>query len=189
MALIPTIIDPTSIIPYAVAATDALIPRYGVIKPEKSDTPVFSSYLGTPVYDQLVLFPLGAAQVAGISDAVVLQTVLMEINQQKVLVKTQITGRTGAVKEYISDDDYRITIRGAIVSPYGNYYPKEDAQKLLRYLQVQGSLAASSQLLKIFGIDNIVIESYNIADKMGTRNMIPFEIYACSDLPIEFSLI
>jgi Domain of unknown function (DUF6046) len=77
---------------------------------------------------------------------------------------------------------------GAIVGELPNVYPKDVVRRLINFCKIPDSIIVTSGFLGIFNINQIVIESYTISEKMGSRNSVPFEIYAISDLPIEIQL-
>lgn len=180
--------------PPRVSAID-LIPKFLSLNHEPQDDPIAVSYLGTPVYSNLIFLsegvdvgnPTTLDPDAGKRDLRI-DTVLMTVDMTKNIVKTPIQGRNGTVKEYISDGDYMINIKGAIVSPYPLKYPQDDVDLLIRYLKVNTQIGVASFFLELFGISDIVIEKYRIAEKLGSRNEVPFEIDAISDTPIEFQL-
>lgn len=180
--------------PPRVSALD-LIPKFISLRAEPEDDPIGVTYLGTPVYSNLIFLAEGA----NIGNPTTLNpdegkrdlridTVLMTVDQTKNIVKTAIQGRNGTVKEYISDGDYMINIKGAIVSPYPLQYPQDDVDLLIRYMKVNTQIGVASFFLQLFGISDIVIEKYRIAEKLGSRNEVPFEIDAISDTPLEFQL-
>lgn len=178
----------------ALALANQNIPRYSII-PDPSDTRIATSYLGTPIYDQLTLKYRTSVPFAGVAqavqnvDAITFQTVLIEVTQTRNILKTTITGKKGGtVKEYIYDGDYYVRITGAIVSPYANLYPKDSVRQLNKLLMTEDALECESGFLGLFNIDSIVIENFTVSEQLGSRNMVPFEISACSDKPIEFQL-
>lgn len=153
-----------------------------VIPREASDTEIKKSYLGTPVFSNLVF---NADSDTPENTAIVIDTVLMAVTQTKNIVKTFVSGRNGSVKEYIAMGDYEIEIMGAIVSEQANVYPKELAIALKNVLELPKEIAVSSNFLQMFSISSIVVERFRIEEKMGSRNEIPFSIYAISDTPFE----
>lgn len=175
-----------------------LIPRYNNITPEESDGAIGISYLGTHVYSNLEFLKisgtsLDSAKSIGSSDGnseVMLRvdTVLMAVTQTKIIIRTEIQGRKGTVKEYISDGDYMINIRGAIMSEFPNVYPREQIELLIELLTLSKAIPVASGFLDLFSITDIVVENFSVAEKMGSRNEVPFEINALSDEPIEFAL-
>lgn len=182
---------PSRVIPLA----NRLIPRY-FYTPDPEDTTDYRSYLGTPVWSPLEFLDVtGTSRDNSLTPAsgpgnvmLRIDTVLMTINQPKNIVKTPIAGRNGTVKEYISMGDFALDIRGAIVSQYPLVYPKEDVSLFIELMNLPKQLPVASDFLNLFGIEAIVVESYSIAEKLGSRNEVPFEIQAVSDLAEEIIL-
>jgi hypothetical protein len=89
------------------------------------------------------------------------------------------------VKEYVSDGDYQITVRGFLVenSPYD--YPAEQVRELLRLCRVQAAIQAVSPFLQLFQVYDVVITDYRLPQLEGFQNMQPFELVCISDTPIE----
>jgi CheY-like chemotaxis protein len=137
------------------------------------------SYLGTPVFTDLWLKENDSD--AGLR----IDTVLMDISQQRNIVTTAIQGRNGTVKEYISDGDYQITVRGILVEPSAYDYPAEQVRELLRLCRVQAAVQAVSPFLQLFQIYDVVITDYQLPQLEGYQNMQPFELTCISDTPIE----
>ena len=114
----------------------------------------------------------------------------MDITQNKQIIKTNIAGVAGTVKEYISKGDYEITIRGALVDPNGQRYPEEQARQLKEYLEAEEAIEiASSFLNDIFNVQYIVVESFSFPQVEGTQNVQLFEIKAVSDDPVELTVL
>jgi hypothetical protein len=166
---------------------------YPFTEGEKDDyAPVSTSYLGTPVFSNLT-FPAGSyknLQGEQIDfEELQIDTVLFDVSMAKNIVKTEIQGRNGTVKEYISDGDYQVVIRGLIASESSDKYPDEEVKKLVEILKVQKDLAVESRFLNdVFDISNIVIESYSLPQAEGFQNIQGFEITAISDDPIELTI-
>lgn len=175
------------------------LPTLRNLDPE--DEPIGTSYLGTPVYSGLKFLNTFDVIQAGTvkkpadnTPPLFLETVLIDVEQTKNIVKTTIPGQirtkgiAGTIKEYISDDDYKVNVKGAIVSRYPLKYPQEDISILLQYLKANIPLPVYSPFLESFGIFDIVITRYQIAEKLGSRNEVPFQIEAISDAPAIFQL-
>jgi hypothetical protein len=85
------------------------------------------SYLGTPVFSNLEFIPgeytdkngakipYGEILKNGRNTTFRVDTVLIDVSQEKQIIKTNIQGVSGSVKEYISKGDYQIKVRGALV--------------------------------------------------------------------------
>lgn len=146
------------------------------------------SRFGLPVFDKVRLEQLRYKTTDGKSitvDSIELGTVLCEITQQRNIVTTQVSGRNGTVKEYIGDGDYNISIRGILVSDNQNVAPANQLGVLIGHCTSPVQIDVSSNFLSYFGIYTIVIESYNVRQLEGMRNIIPFELNCISETPTE----
>lgn len=162
-----------------------------------------TSYLGTPVFANIELIPGEYTNKDG--DKVPygeilknsengqtfrIDTVLMDVSATKQIIKTNIQGVRGSVKEYISLGDYNIKFRGALVDENGRRYPEEQALQLREYLEAETTIGIASRFLNdIFKIDNIVVEDFNFPQVEGFQNMCFFEFTAVSDDPIELTVV
>jgi len=170
---------------------------------ENTPDPGVTSYLGTPVFAQLLFIPGKYKDVKGEevlygeilkndynNENFVVNTVLIDVSQQKQIIKTNIQGVAGTVKEYISKGDYQVTIRGALVSESSVRYPEEEVTQLTEYLEAETSIGVASRFLDdIFNIQNIVVESFSFPQVEGTQNVQLFEVSAVSDQPIELTVL
>ena len=102
---------------------------------------------------------------------------IITLVSNKLVVKTQMTGLRGSVKEEISTDDWIITIRGIVINDNENDYPYADITKLRLLCESLGSKRVVNRLLASFDINDIVIESYQW-----------YTINALSDRPVELTL-
>lgn len=109
---------------------------------------------------------------------------LITVQMSKTIIKTPIQGRDGTVKEYISDGDYHINIKGVFTESNG-VYPEEEVKTLKEICQAKSSIAVVSAWLQQFDITDIVIDNYSFPQKEGFYNTQIFEINAISDAPIE----
>jgi hypothetical protein len=139
---------------------------------------VADSYLGTPVFDNIVL---------DIDDNNLrIDTVLIDVSQTKNIVKTAIQGLSGTIKEYIADGDYEISIKGIIVNE-SNEYPTADISSLLEICKKNENIRVTSNFLQLFGIDDIIIESYTLKQDEFSNTQ-QFELSCVSDKPVELLL-
>lgn len=137
------------------------------------------SVLGTPVFADVTLSYEAAGLYLNMS------TVLIEVSQTKNIVTTSVQGRNGTIKEYISDGDYLISLRGILVSETSDAYPVNQVQEFIDLMKVQSDLPIVSPFLQLFEIYNIVITDYRLPQVVGYQNQQPFEINCISDEPIE----
>lgn len=182
--------------------TRTFINPYPPQRAEDSDEPILYSYLGTPIYDTLILKPDGTELASGAlgevvqldqetgldRNALILNDVLITITQSKNIVKTPIQGRNGTVKEYISQGDYLIDVQGYIVSKEPNVYPFEQIGLFYDYARLEVQIPVVSKLLGSFDITSMVIEDYRFAQQAGFRNRVPFTMQCSSDQDIEVQL-
>lgn len=136
------------------------------------------SWLGLPVFAD-VRFPREG------KDDIKLETVLVDVAQRKNIVVTPVQGRNGTVKEYVSDGDYEVRIRGAIVTASNNRYPDDRVRELHDLLSLPQTLTVVSEFLRLFRVYSLVVTGFDFRQAEGTQNTQLFEIEAISDLPEE----
>jgi hypothetical protein len=167
-------------------------PQFYNLQELEQDTPrVQASMLGTPIFSNLIIED-GSYQEDGKTTpttfkGITIDTVLFDISQTKNIVKTPIQGRNGTVKEYISDGDYDINIRGILVSKE-NTYPEEEVNTLITICKVPAALKVASEFMQLFSIHSLVIESYDFYQIEGNRNMQGFNLRCLSDEPVELKI-
>jgi hypothetical protein len=156
--------------------------------------PTYQSKLGTPVMSDLDIDPKQSSGLPRIQ----IPTVLFTINQKKNIISTGVQGRNGTVKEYISDGDFNINVKGVLVGDNGKY-PKlgfastskggvASVDYLISLFQINKALEVNSWFLKQFNIYSIVITDYNFPQNEGEYSVQPFEFNAISDVPFELNI-
>lgn len=159
---------------------------------DSRDPELYKSALGTPVVIDLLFRTVTYTdfnknrQVT--ADEVRLQTVLCVVSRPSIIVKTQIQGKNGTVKEYISKDDFAITINGIIAGENGQY-PEAEALALQRICEAPVSIPVVSRFLNGLGVYNIVIEDYSMPQTAGGISKQEFTINAISDEPLELQIL
>lgn len=172
-------------------------PDYGEIEGQEADekAPVGVSYLGTPVFMNIAF--KGGSYVDkknndipyGSEDLFEINTVLCDVSITKQIITTNIQGVNGSVKEYISQNDYDVTIRGALVDESGQRYPEDQVLQLVEFCEVPDSVKIFSRFLNDnFNIQFLTIQSVNFPQIEGTENVQLFEIKALSDDPIQLTI-
>ena len=156
-----------------------------------SDKPLYLSELGTPVYTNIeFLTETYETAVKGkflTTPRMRFDAVLLTVSQAKKIVKTEIQGRNGSVKEYIGLDDYQVQINGVITGPNG-HYPIQTVSFLKQILDAPVPIPIASTYLNNLGIHTIVIESYELAQDAGGYSYQKFSISCSSDTPQEIRL-
>lgn len=156
-----------------------------------SDDPVsFSEQLGTPVLSNVV-FEAGSYkdrdQVINY-EGIKLDSSLVTINQTKNIIQTQVQGRRGSVKEYISDGDYAVNIKAVIVSPDSEKYPADEVRKFMELMRAPVALKFQSEFIDRIGGFDLVVESYSLPQTQGFRNIQAVDINCISDEPLEIKV-
>lgn len=149
-----------------------------------------TSWLGTPVFDTFQFLATTYTNLKGesvqIKSPIVLETVLLEVNQPKNIVKTQMAGRNGTVKEFISDGDYEIALTGMIVGKYAHQPLDFSVQQELRsVLSAPVALPIACNFLDLFQVNSVVITDYRIGQMEGIRNAMSVTINCVSDEAFE----
>ena len=95
---------------------------------------------------------------------------MLSVNGGNVIVRRRVSkGRVkGSIKEKWTVDDYTVRIEGILISKDGGY-PKADVAKL-RALCEGGHVKVLSPLLEVFGIREMVIESWEMPFTSGAMN-------------------
>ena len=155
---------------------------------EVQDAASATSYLGTPVFSNLVIH--GGSYITDSGQSITypelrIDTVLMDVMQSKNIIITELQGRDTAVKEYISKRDYEINIKGVIQGQGNGIYPEDDIKKLIQIFDVNDTIAITSTYLNRLGIYNIVIKGFTLNQPEAYYNLQPFNITAISDLPLQ----
>lgn len=148
--------------------------------------PQYTSFLNTRVFSDLdISFTSDIGKVINIQ----IPTVLFTVTQSKNIITTSIQGRNGTVKEYISDGDFKINIKGVITNSNGKY-PQFQIERgittvtdLLSMCKLNKSLTVNSWYLSQFCIYDMVVTDYEFPQLEGQYSSQPFEINAISDTP------
>lgn len=169
------------------------------------DKPLYVSSLGTGVFSDLDLGQEGTLLNGGeastkavswidkdtgkrfLTQGMNIETVLFRVNQVKNIVKTPIIGRNTTVKQYVSDGDYMINIKGVLTGTNG-VYPKQQRNQLHALLKAPVPIYVNSWYLNDLGIFYLVVEDYEFPQVPGFYSQQPFEINCSSDEPIELLL-
>ena len=165
------------------------------LEDDSLDSSGTGNLLGMPIFDAITFQKLTVATVNQsdvneisqnqIGVDLVLTTALITANKPKNIVLTKVQGRNGTVKEYVSDDDYQISIRGALVGKYSNKRPEQEFNLLKQYCDINLEINVISNFLNDLGIYTIVITNFTYTQREGTRNVVDFEIQCLQETPFE----
>ncbi len=114
---------------------------------------------------------------------------IVNVIKKKRIVKTEVVGGSGTVKEFIGDDDLDITITvGIVATDEADYildeYPGEAIRKVQEFLD-QKTIDVWSPFLELFNIDGgefkLVVESYEVQQTTYSNRQV-ITINAISDV-------
>lgn len=113
---------------------------------------------------------------------------IISVSSSREIVRTIMPGFAGTIKEVISDDDYRITMRGLIINEDNDDYPYEQVAELDALKRTTSALKVENKLLNLcFGVKQIVVESMEFEGAEGMQSMQTFVISALSDRDVELT--
>lgn len=115
-------------------------------------------------------------------------TTIIEVSQAKNIIRTQVAGRRGTVKEYISQDDYSIRLSGIIVNYENEYPPEGDIRIFNEVMSVPGALEVECEFLQWLGVYDIVVQDADILTLKGYSHIVGFRVNAWSDLNPEIRI-
>jgi len=116
--------------------------------------------------------------------------------RNNTIVSTPLVGRRGTVKEFISSQDYKITISGELIrsekypqytrdDAYSLAYPIEMLQDFVRLIDSQETVEIANVFLKTLGVTNVVIENHRFKQTQKLLNVQPFSFSFISDQNID----
>lgn len=110
-----------------------------------------------------------------------------DFRRAKNITKTNVLGSNGTVKEIYGFDDWQIRIRGLCLdTPKMSAY--EQHLQLLQWEEIADSIEVIGALFKDKSIYRLTIEDFDFKQPQGKQNVIPFEITASSDEPLELQI-
>lgn len=157
----------------------------------EGDPKLYDSVLGTPVFADVTL--MGGSYTDIITNKVVTypelryDAVLLTVDFAARIIKTEIQGRNGTVKEYIGEDDAKISIQGIICGTNG-HYPAFEVGQLNDWRRAPVAKSVVSTFLQNIGINSLVVEDFSIPQVAGGYSYQTFTINCISDLPVELKI-
>lgn len=109
---------------------------------------------------------------------------VVSVSRKKNIVTTQLVGMDGTVKEYVNADDYSIKIAVGVQAVkdgvFVDEYPTEGIKELRKFFDLNEPIMVSSEFLKIFEIDRLVITDFAV-NQTTESNYQPITLSALSD--------
>lgn len=155
------------------------------------DEPLYTSKLGTPVYSDISFiggrYETNTKGVYVEYPSLKYDAVLITVTQAKKIIKTEIQGRDGTVKEYIGMDDYVVQVNGVITGDNGRH-PSNEIADLKKMLDAPVPIGVACSYLQNLGVMSLVVESYELGQQQGGYSYQTFAITFISDIPQELRL-
>lgn len=172
---------------------------FTIDKTDSRDNPLnYKSSLNTPIYTNIEFLPgtyetntKGVFKSFGSDvdgpDRLRYESVLITVSQSKKIVKTEIQGRDGTVKEYIGMDDYSVTVNGIIVGANGQR-PLAEIAALKKMLDAPIAIEVASTYLQLLDINYLVLAGYELDEQEGGYSYQQFSLSFISDIQQELEL-
>lgn len=146
---------------------------------------------GNPIWDTVTLISPNYTNDEGVtipSTKMTFDIALIEIINDRNIVKTRVAGRNGTIKEYMSDGDYDIVIKGSLVNEVANTPPVDLLTRFSSFTSCPETLEVESNLLSYFNCFYLVIEKPRLKQREGMRNIFDFELQCVSDIPFDLDV-
>lgn len=165
--------------------------KYAVPVGVSPDEAIATSILNTPVYTN-IQFGAGSYETntKGVFRSfpeLTYNAVLITVSQAKKIIKTDIQGRDGTVKEYIGLDDFAVQVNGIITGSNG-HYPIDEVASLKKMLDAPIAIDVSCTYLQNLGIVSLVAENYEFGQEAGGYSYQSFSLTFASDIPQELRI-
>lgn len=158
-----------------------------------------TSLFGTPVFSN---FEIKAGEYTDLEGNIIqfegirIDNIMFDVTQERNIVRTQISGRNGTIKQFISDGDLVINCSGELTGrtvQENNGFslswligaPEEEVRKLKAITSVPREIEVISEFLDFFNVTTVVISQPSFSQKEGSREGILFQMQMYSDTPIE----
>lgn len=156
----------------------------------RQSAPIGISPLGTPVFDNVEL--MGGKYIKDNGGEIeyaslILNAVKISVTQAKNIVTTQVAGKNGTVKEYVSLGDYEINLNTKLSELY-NIFPSDQLFAWKGLANVPESIEILSKFLnEYFEIYHVVIKEFSTSPVIGSLNEVELNISLLSDVEIDFN--
>ncbi|MBK6611844.1 MAG: hypothetical protein IPI59_15645 [Sphingobacteriales bacterium] len=151
-----------------------------------------NSLLGTPIIMPVVIPPFtyinGQKNNTKFEGMTFPAATMVEVNLEKTIIKTPLSGYTGTAKELFSCSDFSVTIKGVCCNYSNPEYPEEEVRLLKRLFDIPAAVPIENELLNLLDINFIAIDSLEFPATEGYQNIQNYLLQATSDTPFELTL-
>ncbi|AJA67316.1 hypothetical protein MYRA21_0072 [Myroides sp. A21] len=110
---------------------------------------------------------------------------VFQFRRAKNLVRTNVSGANGTVKELYGFDDWVIDVKGLILDE-PNQTAKEQLEELIKWQELADSISVSGDLFETLNIERVCINEFEFNIPQGTPGVIAYTMTMLSDDPLEF---
>lgn len=110
-------------------------------------------------------------------------TALISLSSNKELILTKVTGRDYSRKELVSNGDLNFSVTGHITSLMPDIYPSQEVQKFRQIMQYKGIIEVNNEFLDQWGVNKIVIQSFNLPSNEGNKSIQDYSFEAVGIQP------
>jgi len=153
----------------------------------RKSAPIGVSPLGTLIFDDLY-FPNGVSSEGKEYEGLHIISASVSVSQAKNIVQTKIAGQDGTIKEFVSMDDYVITVSAKITENL-NVFPAEQLATWRELANVSENLQIQSKFLnEYFEIYKVVVKDFSVDTIQGSLNEVNLNFTLISDNDIDLDL-
>lgn len=156
----------------------------------RTSLPIGLSPLGTPIFDD-IYFPEGQytdengtpIPYTGLR----IQSAKVVVTQAKNIVKTEVAGFDGTIKEYISKGDFSISINAKLTELL-DVFPADQLAAWSELSKVPENIKIVSKFInEYFDIYDVVVTNFSVSPIQGSINEINLNIDLLSDKDIDLT--
>lgn len=122
-------------------------------------------------------------------DSIFIDCCLIEVGGTRHIVSTQVQGRDNSIKQFISNGDDAVTIRGVLSGMDQQTYPDFEMRKLMDIVKAEQAVTVTCPFLQdYFGISSLVVQYYDFPQKEGNPTLQMFDLKCLSDSPVQLQI-
>ncbi len=118
-----------------------------------------------------------------------LECCLIEVGTQRQIVRTNVQGRDNSIKQFVSNGDDAVIIKGMLSGGGQQVYPDADMRRLQAITHAEEAVNVTCPYLQdYFKINSIVVQYAHFPQKQGNPTVQLFELQCLSDSPVQLKI-
>lgn len=110
---------------------------------------------------------------------------VFQFRRAKNIIRTNVSGANGTVKELYGFDDWVIDVKGLCLDE-PNQTAKEQLEELIQWQNLADSISVSGDLFETLNIERVCISEFEFSIPQGTPGVVAYTMTMWSDDPLEF---